>query len=210
MMKFYNERVLPWAINRVMAREIFSVERAKMVPMAAGTVLEIGVGSGFNMPYYSPHVKRLFCLEPSERLKKISLDKVSLTPFPVTFVGLTAEHIPLDDQSVDTVVSTWTLCTVPDVNKALAEIFRLLKPDGRFLFIEHGCSPDRLIQSIQSTLNPLWKRIGGGCNLNRPMDKLIEQAGFRISHRENGYMDGAGPLIFLFRGTAKKCAPKDV
>lgn len=204
MMNLYDEWILPWAINRVMARKMFSAERARMVPMATGQVLEIGLGPGFNMPYYSQQVERLFGLEPSAKLRQIASGKVQLVSFPVTFIGLSAEQIPLDDQSMDTVISTWTLCTVPDVQQALAEIFRVLKPEGQFIFIEHGLSPDRTIRGIQNTLNPLWKRLGGGCNLNRPIDDLIGDAGFRISRSENGYMRGAGPLSFLFRGMAHR------
>lgn len=204
MIAIYNEWILPWAINRVMARTVFAVERAKMVPKAAGKVLEIGMGSGFNLPYYSQQVEQVFGLEPSESLKLKAFEKASLVAFPVTFIGLTAEQIPVEDQSMDTVISTWTLCTVPDVQKTLSEIFRVLKPNGRFLFIEHGRSPDSTIRVVQNTLNPLWKRIGGGCNLNRPMDKLILDAGFRMICCENGAMNGAGPLSFLFRGMAQR------
>lgn len=204
MMALYNECILPWAINRIMGKAIFAAERAKIVPKATGKVLEIGMGSGFNLPYYSPRVEQVFGLEPAEHLKQKAIDKIPFVTFPVTWIGLTAEHIPLENQSMDTVISTWTLCTVPDVQKALSEIFRVLKPSGQFLFIEHGRSPNRTVQVVQNTLNPLWKKIGGGCHLNRPMDKLILNAGFRMISCETGTMDGAGPLSFLFRGIAQR------
>ena len=203
-MKFYEETVLPWAINRVMAKKEFAVEREKFVPLATGQVLEIGMGSGFNIPFYSPNVERLFGLEPSETLKQHASKKAKIAQFPVEFVGLTGEEIPLDDHSINTVVSTWTMCTIPDMPKALAEIRRILKPDGKLIFVEHGRSPDRSIRFIQNTLNPVWKRVGGGCNLNRPIDDLIQQAGFQIGKGENSYMDGVNPLGFLFRGMAQK------
>ncbi|MEO5329763.1 MAG: class I SAM-dependent methyltransferase [Magnetococcus sp. THC-1_WYH] len=204
MIAFYNEWILPWAINRIMGKAIFAAERARIVPKATGKVLEIGMGSGFNLPYYSPHVEHLFGLEPAEHLKQKAIDKIPFVTFPVAWIGMTAEHIPLESQSMDTVISTWTLCTVPDVRRALSEIFRVLKPNGQFLFIEHGRSPDRTVQVVQNTLNPLWKKIGGGCHLNRPMDKLILNAGFRMISCETGAMNGAGPLSFLFRGVAQR------
>ncbi|MBF0624863.1 MAG: class I SAM-dependent methyltransferase [Magnetococcales bacterium] len=204
MKTFYEQRILPWAIDRIMARQAFTTERARLVPLAQGRVLEIGLGSGFNLPHYARQVERLFALEPSARLQRFAADRVRAAPFPVTFVGLTAESLPLDDRSMDTVLSTWTLCTVPDVNRALAEIGRVLKPEGRFLFIEHGRSPDRRVRFIQETLSPLWQRIGGGCTLDRPMDELIAGAGFRFERSENGPMGGAGPLSFLFRGVARR------
>ncbi|MBF0131896.1 MAG: class I SAM-dependent methyltransferase [Magnetococcales bacterium] len=204
MIAFYNEWILPWAINRIMGKAIFAAERARIVPKATGKVLEIGMGSGFNLPYYSPHVEHLFGLEPAEHLKQKAIDKIPFVTFPVAWIGMTAEHIPLESQSMDTVISTWTLCTVPDVRRALSEIFRVLKPNGQFLFIEHGRSPDRTVQMVQNTLNPLWKKIGGGCHLNRPMDKLILNAGFRMISCETGAMNGAGPLSFLFRGVAQR------
>ncbi len=203
-MKFYEETVLPWAINRVMAKKEFAVERERFVPLASGQVLEIGMGSGFNIPFYTQSVDRLFGLEPSEKLKKHASEKAKVAPFPVEFVGLTGEEIPLDDNSINTVVSTWTMCTIPDMPKALAEIRRILKPDGKLIFVEHGRSPDRAIRFVQNTLNPVWKHIGGGCNLNRPIDNLILEAGFQIGRSENSYMDGVNPLGFLFRGVAQK------
>jgi ubiquinone/menaquinone biosynthesis C-methylase UbiE len=162
------------------------------------------MGSGFNIPFYTPSVERLFGLEPSEKLKGHASKKARIAPFPVEFVGLTGEEIPLDDCSIDTVVSTWTMCTIPDMPKALSEIRRILKPDGKLIFVEHGLSPDRAIRFIQNSLNPMWKRIGGGCNLNRPIDVLIQEAGFQISRAENSYMDGTNPLGFLFRGVAQR------
>jgi ubiquinone/menaquinone biosynthesis C-methylase UbiE len=142
-MKFYEETILPWAINRVMAKKEFALERKKMVPLATGRVLEIGMGSGFNVPFYSSDVERLFGLEPSKKLKQHASEKAEVVPFPVEFVGLTGEEVPLDDNSIDTVVSTWTMCTIPDMSKALAEIDRILKPNGKLIFVEHGRSPDK-------------------------------------------------------------------
>lgn len=203
-MKFYEESILPWAINRVMAKKEFAVERQKIVPLATGQVLEIGMGSGFNIPFYSCEVERLFGLEPLDTLKRYASKKAQVAPFPVEFVGLTGEEIPMDDNVMDTVVSTWTMCTIPDMSKALAEIRRVLKPNGKLIFVEHGLSPDRAIRFIQNSLNPAWRHIGGGCNLNRPIDVLIREAGFQIANEENGYMDGRNPLSFLYRGVAQR------
>ncbi|MBF0453666.1 MAG: class I SAM-dependent methyltransferase [Magnetococcales bacterium] len=203
-MKFYEETILPWVINRVMAKKEIALERKKMVPLASGRVLEIGMGSGFNIPFYSSDVEWLFGLEPSAQLKQYASEKAEVAPFPVEFVGLTGEEVPLDDNSIDTVVSTWTMCTIPDMSKALAEIDRILKTDGKLIFVEHGLSPDRTIRIIQNSLNPAWKRIGGGCHLNRPIDEMIREAGFHIQRKENGYMDGKNPLSFLYRGEARR------
>ena len=124
-------------------------------------------------------------------------------PFPIKFLGCSAEQIPLDDKTVDTVVTTWTLCTIPDPLRALGEMKRVLKPEGQVIFVEHGRSPDARVLAWQNRLNPLWNRIGGGCNLNRKIDDLIRAAGLEITRMETGYTRGPKPLTYLYRGLAR-------
>jgi ubiquinone/menaquinone biosynthesis C-methylase UbiE len=126
------------------------------------------------------------------------------SPVPTKLIEASAESIPLDDSSVDTVVTTWTLCTIPDVAKALAEMRRVLKPDGRLLFVEHGLSPDQGVRKWQNRLTPVWKKIAGGCHLNRPIAKLVEAAGFRVWGLDTGYMRGPKPMTFIYEGAARR------
>src|SRR5262249_31224763 len=149
--------------------------RKRILAQAEGRVLEIGVGSGANLPLYTDRAGKVLGLEPHPKLLKMAFGKAGRVP--ATLIEGSAESIPLGDRSVDTVVTTWTLCSIPDVTKALAEMRRVLKPDGRLLFVEHGLSPDRRVRKWQQRLTPLWKKLAGGCHLNRPMRTLVENAG---------------------------------
>ena len=202
-MGFYARHVLPRLINWGMDTEITHAERAAMVPLAAGVVLEIGLGSGLNIPYYEDGVTRLYGLDPSPALKKMALPRAKAAPFPVEFVGLAAETVPLDDRSVDTVLSTWTLCTIPDVATALGEIRRVLRPDGQLIFVEHGREPEARVVAWQDRLNPIQRRLAGGCNLNRKIDELIAAASFRITRIETDYLKGPKPWTYTYKGLAK-------
>lgn len=180
-MNFYARYVLPRLINLVMRNKADRAERAKLIPLASGTVLEVGIGSALNIPFYGTRVQKLYGVDPSLELWRLGRKRVREAAIPVAFLGSSAEQIPLDDMVMDTVVSTWTLCTIPDALKALEEMRRVLKPGGRFLFVEHGWSPDPKVAAWQERLNPVWKRVAGGCNLNRKIDDLIVQAGFRVT-----------------------------
>jgi len=206
-MGFYERRVLPRIIDAACGSKPVRRQRRKVVPLAEGRVLEIGAGSGLNFPYYDPDkIERLFALEPSEAMLKRAQPRIAAAPFPVEPLELDGEAIPLDDASVDTVLITYTLCTIPGAATALAGMRRVLKPGGRLIFCEHGLAPDPGVARWQNRVNPLWKRIGGGCNVNRDIPALIKAAGFAIETIDTMYLPG--PKMFKFSsfnywGTAK-------
>ncbi len=201
-MSFYERHVLPRLLDLVMRDPDMAALRARFVPLAEGRVLEIGIGSGLNLPFYRPGaVSTLFGLDPSDRLRRLASRRLGQVPFPVALLGFSAEGIPLGDRSVDCVVSTWTLCSIPDAGKALAEARRVLKPGGRLIFIEHGRAPDIGVAAWQDRLNGVWGRIGGGCNLNRDIGALVRGAGFAVDGLETGYLERhPRVLAFLSRG----------
>ena len=202
-MGFYAKYVLPTLTDLAMRNAAARTERARFVPQATGVVLEIGVGSGLNIPIYGSGVRKLYGLDPSAELLRMARPRAERAPFPVELLEHSAEAIPLGDASVDTLVTTWTLCTVPDALAALREMRRVLRPDGRLIFIEHGRSTDPEVVRWQDRLTPLWRKVTGGCHLNRPIDELLAQGGFQVIEIERGY--GAGPRIgaYLYRGIAR-------
>jgi ubiquinone/menaquinone biosynthesis C-methylase UbiE len=202
--RIYEKYVLPKLIHLAMRQKRATAERRKFIPLASGTVLEIGIGSGLNLPFYGPTVRKLYALDPSLELWKMAHQRVRKAPFPVEFLTSSAEHIPLADMTVDTVVTTWTLCTIPDPIRALTEMKRVLKPEGRLVFVEHGRSPDPGVLAWQNRLTPLWTRIGGGCHLNRHIDDLIADAGFHVTQIERGYSRGPKPMTYLYKGLARR------
>jgi len=178
-------------------------QRKKVVPLAKGRVLEIGIGSGLNFPYYdSSNVDYVWGLDPSDQMRKMAERRMIDLPFEVEFMGSSGEQIPLETSSVNTVLVTYTLCTIPNADQALREISRVLILGGELLFCEHGLAPEEGVRKWQSILNPIWKRIGGGCNLNRPIPDLIEQAGFKITNIETMYIPGWKPASFNYWGAA--------
>jgi ubiquinone/menaquinone biosynthesis C-methylase UbiE len=199
-MGFYQDRIVPHLVNLSMRNRQLVPYRERTLAQAEGRVLEIGVGSGANLPFYTNRATEILGLEPHPKLLGMASHKA--THIPATLIEGSAESIPLDDSSVDTVVTTWTLCSIPDVVRALAEMRRVLKPGGRLLFVEHGLSPDEHIRRWQHRLNPVWKKLAGGCHLNRPIAKLIESAGFRVSQLDTGYMSGPKPMTFMYEGAA--------
>ncbi|MFN7085249.1 MAG: class I SAM-dependent methyltransferase [Burkholderiales bacterium] len=205
-MSFYDKWVLPRFIDIAMRNKEATRYRAQIVPRARGTVLEIGVGSGLNLPFYGSGVDHLYGLDPSKELLVMARKKTRGITLPVEFLAHSSEKIPLDDGCVDTVVMTWTLCSIPDPLKALKEMKRVLKPGGILLFAEHGLAPEVRVQRWQQRLNPLWGRIAGGCNLNRKMDQLIQAAGFRITELETGYAKGPRPMSYVYCGRAEPAA----
>jgi ubiquinone/menaquinone biosynthesis C-methylase UbiE len=199
---FYERTILPRLIHAGMRQERFRPYRQRLVSAADGRVLEIGFGSGLNLPMYSGPTL-LIGLDPSARALSIARLAVGQARYPVQMLEGSAEAIPLENQSIDTVVAAWTLCSIPDVPRALREVRRVLTPAGRFLFVEHGRSPDADVAAWQQRLTPFWKRIAGGCHLNRPVGTLVEQAGFRIERMHTGYMSGPRPLTFMYEGCAR-------
>jgi ubiquinone/menaquinone biosynthesis C-methylase UbiE len=177
--------------------------RARVLGAARGRVLEIGAGSGLNLRYYAGATREVIALEPSPRLVAMIRRAARPVALPVELIEGSAEALPLDDRSVDTVVTTWTLCTIPDVRHALAEMRRVLKPGGQLLFVEHGLSPEPRVQKWQNRLTPLWRPIAGGCHLNRPIRALIEGAGFAIREIRAGYMPGPKVMTYMTEGRAE-------
>jgi ubiquinone/menaquinone biosynthesis C-methylase UbiE len=202
-MGFYSDVILPRLCDLAMRNGRLLPYRERVIGAAEGRVLEIGVGSGLNLPFYRPPVREILALEPAPRLVAMARRAPRGTGVPVSFLEASAEAIPLDNHSVDTVVTTWTLCTIPQAAIALGEMRRVLRPGGRLLFVEHGRAPDESVRRWQDRLTPAWKRISGGCHLNRPIQTMIEANGFRCDQLETGYMPGPKPMAFLYEGCAR-------
>ncbi|MBI3069569.1 MAG: class I SAM-dependent methyltransferase [Betaproteobacteria bacterium] len=202
-MSFYERWMLPWLLDLCMRNKEARRYRERVIPQATGRVLEIGIGSGLNLPFYGAGVDHLFALEPSPELRRMAGRRIKGARFPVEFLDHSAEEIPLERASVDTVVTTWTLCTIPDAMRALEETRRVLKPSGVLLFVEHGLAPEPRVQAWQHRLNPVWNRIGGGCNLNRRIDELIMRSGFQLADLETEYAKGPKPMSFIYCGRAR-------
>jgi len=201
---FYREKILPYLVHKSMRQKTLLPYRHRVISDATGRVLEIGIGSGLNLSHYTDAAEHVIGLDPSPKLLSMAQHAVKRTDLPVTFLKASAEDIPLEDHSVDTVVSTWTLCTIPNVHRALVEMRRVLKPHGQLRFVEHGLSDDRNVRRWQNFLTPLWRRIGGGCHLNRDIVQLMIGAGFRIDKVETGYMKGPKPMTFMYEGFAEQ------
>lgn len=201
-MPFYTDRILPHLVHWALRGGRFRRLRQECVEGLSGTVLEIGFGSGSNLPWYPQEVTKLWFVEPSGEARRMARQAIAAAPFPVEPLGETAEDIPLPGDSVDAVVSTWTLCTIPDAERALKEIRRVLRPGGPFRFVEHGRSPDVRVALWQDRLTPLQKRLAGGCHLNRPIDRLIAEAGFRLDRIERFHVPGPKVGTYLYAGVA--------
>lgn len=201
-MGIYTDVILPRLCDLSMRNDRLRPYRERVIGAAEGRVLEIGVGSGPNLPFYGPTVREVLALEPAPKLLAMAR-RVPDPGMPVSFIEASAESIPLDDHSVDTVVTTWTLCTIPEAAVAIAEMRRVLKPHGRLLFVEHGLAPDASVRWWQDRLTPIWRHISGGCHLNRPIRSLIEGGGFHIERVETGYMPGPKPMTFMYEGSAR-------
>lgn len=201
-MGLYRRFVLPRLIHLACRGEPTEGQRLKLVPLARGRVLEVGVGSGLNLPFYTGNVVKVWGLDPSAELLEMAGHTASDVPVEVELLRAGAEEIPLASASCDTVLVTYALCTIPDVVTALREMRRVLAPGGRLLFCEHGLAPEGRVRRAQNWVNPVWKRIGGGCHLNRDIPSLIRQAGFELTSLETTYLPGWRPGSFNYRGTA--------
>jgi ubiquinone/menaquinone biosynthesis C-methylase UbiE len=204
-MSFYAERVLPRLLHLVMRQENLAAYRRRWVPEARGRVLEIGVGSGLNLPLYGDAASEVIGLDTSPRLLDMARDARSRSRVgTIELLEGSAEAIPMESASVDTVVMTWTLCSIPDARAALREMRRVLRPSGQLLFVEHGTAPNPRVRKWQDRLTPLWRRVAGGCHLNRPVRELLEQSGFEIERIDAAYMPGGPkPMTFMYEGCAK-------
>jgi len=200
-MGFYENRILPHLVNLAMRNGQLVPYRKRLLSLASGRVLEIGVGSALNFPFYTDRATELVGLDPHPRLLAMAAHNAASVPSKI--VEGSAESIPLQDNSVDTVVTTWTLCSIPDVMAALGEMRRVLKPTGQLLFVEHGLALDEGVCRWQHRLTPLWQRIAGGCHLDRPIPELVRSAGFEIVQMETGHMPGPKPMTFTYEGSAR-------
>ena len=202
-MGFYSDVILPKLCDFAMRNKQLVPFRERVIGAAEGRVLEIGAGSGLNLPFYRPPAREILALEPARRLVTMAQSASRGATMPVSFLEASAEAIPLDEHSVDTIVTTWTMCSIPHAATALAEMRRVLRPGGKLLFVEHGLAPDEGVRRWQDRLTPAWRCIAGGCHLNRPIRSMIEDAGFRIDRIETGYMPGPKPMTFMYEGSAR-------
>jgi ubiquinone/menaquinone biosynthesis C-methylase UbiE len=201
----YAKYVLPHVIDLAMRNEDATRLRAAWIPRARGEVLEIGIGSARNLPFYSSEVERVRGVDPSLELQRMARKRTANGHPRVEFLAQSAdESLQLPDESIDTVVVTWTLCSIPNPSRALDEMKRVLRQSGRLIFIEHGRAPDPGVVAWQDRLTPIWKKIGGGCHLNRKVDELITRAGFQILELKTCYLPGPRPLTYTYHGFAQR------
>jgi ubiquinone/menaquinone biosynthesis C-methylase UbiE len=205
-MALYRERVLPRLIDLTLRGR--PIERLRQAATAGldGEVLEIGFGSGRNVPHYPGTVRRMLAVEPSTVGRRLAAERVGNSRVPIEYIGLDGEDLPLDDQTIDHVLTTFTLCTIPDAERALREARRVLRPGGELHFVEHGLAPDPAVARWQDRLEPLQRRIAGGCHLTRPIDKLLRSAGLDIVRLDNRYLSRPRALSYLYVGVARRPA----
>lgn len=203
-MSWYQDRVLPHIIDRAMRSPDFGPVRARVVGGLDGEVLEIGFGSGHNVPHYPPSVTRVLAVDPATAGRKLAAGRIRQSSVPVEFAGLDAGSLPASDGSIDHVLSTWTLCTVPDAGQVLAEIVRVLRPGGSLFFAEHGLSPDAKVAGWQRRLTPVQKVVFGGCHLDRPIEQLIRSSGLVVGKLDTYYLPGPKAVGYTFEGVAAK------
>lgn len=202
-MSLYTRYVLPHLIDLAMKNQETARLRAAWIPRAKGEVLEVGIGSGLNLPFYSSEVKHVFGVDPCLELQQMAQKRID-RQVDVDFLTQSAEkEIPLPDASIDTIVMTWTLCSMSRPSEALHNMRRVLKASGQLLFIEHGRSSDHSVVAWQDRITPLWRRIAGGCHLNRKVDELISAAGFRITILDTFYTVGPRPMTYTYQGIAQ-------
>ncbi|HEY3239765.1 MAG TPA: class I SAM-dependent methyltransferase [Acidimicrobiia bacterium] len=203
-MGFYEEQVLPRFVDVALSAKQFRELRARVASQLDGEVLEVGFGSGRNVPHYPTAVKRVWAVDPAVVGRKLAGKRVAASPVAVEYIGLDGQDLPLEADSVDHVLTTWTLCTIPDVHRALAEIARVLRPGGGLHFLEHGRSSDPKVARWQDRLTPLQRRIAGGCHLNRPIERLVADSGLQVTALDNYYLKGPKTVGCMYEGVAVK------
>ncbi|SFR45239.1 Ubiquinone/menaquinone biosynthesis C-methylase UbiE [Marinobacter daqiaonensis] len=203
-MNFYEEKILPHLTDCACSVGQLMKLRKRIVPRAEGVVLEIGMGSAVNLPFYDPEkVERLYGLEPSEGMRRKAQPQIENSPLDVEWLNLPGEEIPLADNSVDTVLTTFTLCTIPDWRKALGQMRRVLRSDGQLLFLEHGEADQQAVRKWQNRITPVWKHVAGGCHLNRPIADMLRETGFEVVELETFYLPKApGFAGYIYQGRA--------
>ena len=203
-MNWYDQHILPWLIDIACGLPMVQAQRRQLLPQAQGRVLEIGMGTGRNLPFYDrQRITQLVGVDPALQMHRLAQRRSARAGLAVELVGLSAERLPLPDDSFDTVVCTYTLCSIPDAVAALREVRRVLKPGGRFLFCEHGRAPDPLLARWQDRIQPYWKPLAGGCHLDRDVPDLLQQAGLH-AQVEQGYIAGPRVLTYHYWGQAQK------
>jgi ubiquinone/menaquinone biosynthesis C-methylase UbiE len=207
-MGLYQDWIVPALTDLSMRNKRLRPYRERIGGAALGRVLDVGVGSGLNLPFYQ-RAREIFGVEPSRRLLARARGEARHTQIPVHLFEGSAECIPLADRSIDILVLTWTGCSIPDIRAALCEMRRVLNPGGRLLFVEHGRAPEPGVARWQDRLDPFWHRFSGGCHLNRKIDYLLSGAGFRIE-RETGYIPGPRVMAFLYEGAARPRPPGSI
>jgi ubiquinone/menaquinone biosynthesis C-methylase UbiE len=201
-MGWYEQQVVPRLVDVMCANSRMAPLRERAIEAASGTVLELGFGSGANLPEYPPAVERIVAIDPSLVGRRLARKRLAASSIPVVFAGLDGEDLPLEDASVDSAVSTWTLCTIPDATRAVREVRRVLRPGGRFFFLEHGRADDPKVSRAQDRFDGLQQRIAGGCHLNRDIRALIADAGLHIETCENFFVAGPKPWTYMYAGAA--------
>jgi len=202
-MGFYADQVLPRVIDMLLGKHTDPL-RARVAAGLSGEVLEVGFGSGRNLPHLPSGVTRLVAVDPATVGRRLAADRIAARGLPVDFVGLDGQSLPLGDASVDHVLVTWTLCTIPDVDRALGEMYRVLRPGGSLHFVEHGRSPDAKSARLQDRVTPVWRRAVGGCHLNRPIPDLVTGAGFEMERMETFRDNGPEFFARFYEGVAVK------
>jgi ubiquinone/menaquinone biosynthesis C-methylase UbiE len=204
-MGIYQTAILPRLMDIAMRGPMFAEQRRVVLAAAAGDVLEIGFGTGLNLPHYPSAVRSITTVDPNVGMSALAQRRIAASPIPVTPHTLSGERLPFADNSFDSVVSTWTLCSIPDVEQALAEIFRVLKPGGRFCFVEHGLAPDPNVQRWQRRLTPIQRVIADGCHLDRPIDHLVATQPFAMLRHDHFYaLPSSKVASYFYRGVAEK------
>lgn len=196
-MGFYSTHIVPRFIDKALGTPAMQEGRNAVAAGLSGTVLEIGFGSGLNVASYPPEIELVYAVEPALTARKIAVPRIAASPIPIQYAGLHGETVALDDNSCDGALCTFTLCTIPGVEQALAELRRVLKPGGRFHFLEHGLAPDAKTQSWQRRLDPLEKRLADGCHLTRDPVELVKAAGFELEFVHSEYTKGPKPWVFM-------------
>jgi ubiquinone/menaquinone biosynthesis C-methylase UbiE len=203
-MGIYNKYLLPKIINFACSGTQFAEQRKLIIPTAAGNVLEIGIGSGLNLPFYDLNkVKNITALEPSKELRKLTLKYNRNLGLNIELLNNNAGNIELDSSSIDSIVITFTMCSIQNITDSFEEMRRVLKPNGSLIFCEHGLAPDKYIKKCQNFITPMWKHISGGCHLNRPISSIIEANGFKINSLDTSYSKGWKPISYIYKGIAK-------
>jgi ubiquinone/menaquinone biosynthesis C-methylase UbiE len=205
-MGWYERQVVPRIVDLSLRSADFTRIRAKVAGDLDGEVLEIGFGSGLNVPHYPATLTKVVAIDPATAGRKLAASRIAQCAVPIEFAGLDAGDLPADDGSVDHVLSTWTLCTVPDPARALAEIRRVLRPGGSLHFAEHGLAPDERVARFQRRFTPVQRRLFAGCHLDRPVDTLITAAGFRLTRLDTYYMPGSRAVGYTYEGVATSAA----